>query len=198
MIYQIDDFLAREENRIRFGNPAAAEHPLFLFPGSFDPLHTGHQQMARYASLKYGQSVDFEISVVNVDKPTLSSETLYSRLRQFDESQNVWLTKAATFAEKATLFPGATFLLGADTVHRLLQEKYYRDANEFHHAMEQIVDMQCRFLAFGRLMDGTFATDLTFSISRKLSGLMEFVPESEFRCDTSSTDIRREKAEASS
>ena len=47
------------------------------------------------------------------------------RVAQFAEVGPVWLTRAATFAEKAALFPGAAFVLGWDTAVRVIDPKYY-------------------------------------------------------------------------
>lgn len=152
--------------------------------------------MANYAREKYSAGVDFEISVTNVDKPSLTRDAIMSRVTQFSEEQIVWLTKAPTFAEKAMLFPGTTFLVGADTLQRLLDQKYYRSQDDFEQAMQQIAEQGCRFLAFGRLVGESFASQGAFSIPTVLSGTVEFVPESEFRCDISSTDIRSHRGDA--
>ena len=62
----------------------------------------------------------FELSVTNVDKPALPSAEICRRLRQFTWRTEVWVTRAPTFAEKASVFPGAIFVVGADTAERIL------------------------------------------------------------------------------
>src|SRR5918996_3781246 len=51
-----------------------------LLPGSFSPLHQGHQGLARAASEILRTEVAFEISVVNVDKPPLEETEVQRRL----------------------------------------------------------------------------------------------------------------------
>jgi hypothetical protein len=67
----------------------------------------------------------FEISVTNVDKPPLAGETVRHRLAQFAWKSPVELTRAPTFVEKSRLFPGTTFVVGADTAERLFGAQYY-------------------------------------------------------------------------
>ena len=127
-----------------------------VYPGSFNPFHTGHERLAAWAAElaeSAGESieVEFEISIENVDKASLDLSEVIARLRQFDASVPVWLTRAATFAEKAELFPGATFIVGADTIARLGDLSYYPGGiGERSDALARIADCDCRFLVFGR------------------------------------------------
>src|SRR5579862_9734809 len=61
----------------------SAPLPAVLLPGSFNPMHEGHVTLARIAEELRQQPVAFEISVTNVDKPPLASETIRHRLTQF-------------------------------------------------------------------------------------------------------------------
>ena len=58
-----------------------------------------------------GSEVAHEISLVNVDKPPLDFTDLAERAAQFAASEPLWITRAATFREKADVFPGATFIV---------------------------------------------------------------------------------------
>jgi nicotinamide mononucleotide (NMN) deamidase PncC len=46
---------------------------MLVFPGSFDPLHEGHLRMAIVAQEIAERPIDFEMSVTNVDKPSLDA-----------------------------------------------------------------------------------------------------------------------------
>ena len=190
MLGRIHEFLNSDVSRLAINASSDdPSDPELVFPGSFNPLHPGHLGMAAYATRRFERQVVFEISVTNVDKPPLRAEELGQRLRQFSEA-TVWLTKAPTFAEKSSVFPGATFLLGADTVRRLTDIAYYRDEQHFAESINQIVQANCRIVAFGRLCDGTFLSAEMLTAPPILMEIMDFVPEAEFRCDVSSAQLR--------
>jgi hypothetical protein len=116
---KIDQLLAGEFDRITVQPDGqvvlSAPPPPLLFPGSFNPLHEGHVLLARVAEELRQQPLTFEISVTNVDKPPLARETVRHRLTQFALKWPVELTRAPSFVQKALLFPGTTFVIGADT-----------------------------------------------------------------------------------
>ncbi len=160
-----------------------------IFPGSFNPLHDGHKAMVEYALRQFGDAVDFELSVSNVDKSTLDASEIMRRLNQFGDHR-VWLTQAPTFAEKAQLFPGASFLLGADTATRLFASRYYDSPQTMLESMSRFDDVQCRFVVFGRKIDGEFADAESLQLPTQVRHLFDLIPQSSFRMDISSTEIR--------
>ena len=99
--------------------------PAALLPGSFNPLHQGHQALAHAAADILGTEVAYELSVVNVDKPALTAEEVRGRLAQFRGQGTVVLTRADTYHKKAALFPGCAFVIGWDTAARLVEPRYY-------------------------------------------------------------------------
>lgn len=98
-----------------------------IFPGAFNPLHDGHCCMAAIAAERLGRPVEFEISILNVDKPPLDFIEMEHRAGQFAADQILWFTRAATFVEKAEIFPNTTFIVGADTIVRIADPKYYAE-----------------------------------------------------------------------
>jgi nicotinamide mononucleotide (NMN) deamidase PncC len=166
--------------------------PRVILSGAFNPLHTGHRQMAEVASARCGAPVALELSIANVDKPTLDFLEIEARLAGLADFA-VLLTRAATFVEKAAQFPGAVFVVGADTSARIADEKYYdgyykkRDS-----AIAAIAARGCRFLVFGRAVNDQFRLPSDLILPSQLRDLCDEVTESEFRQDVSSTELRTE------
>ena len=181
--------LAGAEDRIAVGK---SSEPRVLFPGAFNPIHVGHRRMAEIASRILGSPTAYEISIVNVDKPPLDFITIDERLQQFTPDQTVWLTRAPTFAEKAQIFPGVTFVVGTDTIERIAEPRYYQsNVPAMLRAIEQIAIAGCRFLVFGRKFDGVFQGLDDLNLPPSLRAICDEVPESEFREDISSTELRK-------
>ena len=172
--------------------------PKVVFSGAFHPVHRGHRRIAQIGGQLLGAPAAWELPIVNADKPPLDYLEVAGRLAQFEPGAKVWLTRAATFVEKADLFPGATFLVGVDTILRIDDPRFYahsalaRDA-----AFERIAAAGCRFLVFGRVRraagDAGAATFYTLSQLELSPGLQALCDETSavvFREDVSSTSLR--------
>ena len=177
-----------------------------VYPGSFNPLHDGHLALAKLAQETLSRDkpctvpLVFELAAMNVDKPPLAQDTVTSRVQQFAAAgASVVVTKAPRFLEKARLFPGCAFVIGADTAKRLLDTKYYdHSANEMVAALSEIKHLGCIFVVGGREEGGKFLTledclaplDLPSSVREMFIGLTT----DEFRMDISSTELRKASA----
>lgn len=215
-----------------------------IFPGSFNPLHMGHLKLIQKAVEKlpsFSGLIIFEIAAVNVDKPPLAIEEIIHRLNQFflehqSEEFKTWLkeknyvigvaiTTTPMFIQKSFLFPNSYFLIGADTLERLLEPRYYRDptAEAYHEnlvtarliqSISNIHHNGCNFVIGGRIEQrkGVNESDhpLAFQtlssvvessqIARTISQLFpsqffQQIEENEFREDISSSQIRKSQNE---
>lgn len=162
-----------------------------VLSGSFDPLHVGHRDLASVASETLEMPVTLEMSVANVDKPTLTAPTVRERINQFAGAYDVVLTKVPTFAEKSRVLPGCCFVIGYDTMKRLVAPKYYGGSERnMMSALATIAESNGRFLVAGRLEDGVFRTLSDVEAPSQFRSMFESIPESSFRQDISSTDLR--------
>lgn len=169
-------------------------HPLsgiVVLPGSFNPFHNGHLELAKTVSRWKGTEPMFEISVVNVDKPPLEASIVKKRLNQFVKSGfKVVVTRARRFDQKAKLLPGTTFVIGSDTAMRLVDPKYYGNEGEMIDSLVSLRQMDSSFLVAGRVKNGTFVTLDDVPVPPGFAMMFEELPESEFRLDISSTELR--------
>jgi hypothetical protein len=168
--------------------------PAVVLPGAFNPLHEGHWEMAATAARQLGVAPAFELSVINVDKPPLPLAEIRGRLSQFTWRSPVWVTRAPNFFEKAALFPGAVFVIGADTASRILALRYYHDSEtERSAALHAIRKQGCRFLVLGRHdSSGKFMELKDLWVPDDCRELFHGIPWSEFHNLISSTELRRQ------
>ena len=216
-----------------------------VFPGSFNPVHRGHLALAN-ASVKTlekhepyvhprrhnDKPIFFELSLTNVDKPSIDPKTVASRVKKFiDLASNesgdasfpqqwgIVLTRAPLFEEKLKILrskvlnrlegpngsPRINFVIGTDTMVRILNPKYYRDQSR-ENMIQSLLDLKASgvgFIVGGRLEQGSSSSTPSFvsgqdeliGLSDEVASMFIIMDESEFRVDLSSSQIRKEQAE---
>jgi hypothetical protein len=189
------ELLLGRSSVVRHGPLADSSLRRAVFPGAFNPRHDGHRQLAAAALRRLGgpdeARVEHEISMLSVDKPPLDFLEMQRRALQFGPQETLWFTAAPRFEQKADLFPGVTFLVGADTIVRIGDVRYYGgEPAARDRAIAHLAQRQCRFLVFGRLMARRFSGLADLEMPSALRTLCEAIPADEFRADISSTDIR--------
>ncbi|HTW94213.1 MAG TPA: hypothetical protein VMD30_05445 [Tepidisphaeraceae bacterium] len=170
-----------------------ADEPLMgiIYPGSFNPLHFGHESLAAAASRVFGEPVTFELSAVNAEKYSMKRAELERRLDQFHHKYKVAVTRAPLFADKARLFPSCSFLVGFDTAVRLIDPRFYNNSPAARDAaLATIKSADCHVIVAGRLESGRFCTLSDLTIPPSASGLFIELPAAEFRADITATEFR--------
>jgi len=192
MEFGLHDWYCQEpDGATRTGSPA----PRALIAGSFNPLHAGHRQLAAIAEHRLGLPVAYELSRVNVDKPPLADEEVRRRLAEFVGVSPIYVTRAPTFERKASLFPGAVMIVGCDTAERILDPRYYQSLADRQRSLTILGDQGTKFLVAGRVnRDGRFVGLEHVHIDAEFRHLFEAIPESDYRVDLSSSQIRQGQA----
>lgn len=187
--HKIDYFCVEDNGRIHTTNVS----PGAILSGSFNPLHDGHLKMVKTARAILGTAVAFELAAVNVDKPALPPDTILERISQFAGRWPILVSAAPTFIEKARLYPGATFIVGYDTAERILHPRYYQNSHEnMIAALDEIRQRGCRFLVAGRIdRSGAFRHLTNLAIPQPYRDMFLGIPDTQFRKDISSTELRR-------
>jgi len=169
----------------------------FLFPGSFNPLHAGHKQLAEAAQQSVGlaSTVTFEISVHITDKGPVSPDDIEARVAQFRQTPYaVALTRAPLMIDKAVLFPGFHFIMGVDTLTRMLNPTYYegKSVEGLRKNLQKFKETKVKFVVGGRLdkTTGQWVDPAKVEVLDGFQDLFVTIPEHSFRVDLSSTEIR--------
>jgi hypothetical protein len=172
----------------------AAPPPPVVLPGSFNPLHHGHETLAQVVQDLRQLPVAYEISVTNVDKPPLAAAVVRDRVAQFAWKAPVELTSAPTFLEKSRLFPGTAFVIGVDTAERLVAPRYYgHDEDRMHGALETMGRAGHEFLVAARAGNDGLRTLRDIGLPHRYADLFSEIPEQVFRVDVSSTELRAQR-----
>ncbi len=128
------NFVRRAKKGIETGG-----QKLGVFPGSFDPLTEAHiEVIAEAREYKLGEIL-LVLDIVNIDKSTFGA-SLEDRLLMLllffagDEEISIALSSHGLFLDKVRAlqgkYPPATgivYLVGYDTIVRILDKKYYQD-----------------------------------------------------------------------
>ena len=103
------------------------------------------------------------------------------------------LTSAGRFSEKAKMFPNSVFIIGADTLMRVFDEKFYDSYENMMEHIQRFNDHNINFLVFGRKVQKKFISLDDLKVPEIIVDRCTGIDENVFRDDISSTVIRLTK-----
>ena len=184
------------DGKLQTGQEGETLPRVALLSGSFNPLHQGHKELAETAARHLGREVYFELPLVNADKAPIDLSEARRRAAQFSAYAPLVLTRTPLFEQKADLFPGSVFIIGADTAARLVAPRFYGGEPEMASALEHLQASGCRFLVAGRRSqdegEERFLTLQNIDLPNAHRDLFEALPEEVFRRDISSSALRKD------
>lgn len=209
-------------NAIEYGyrEPAGFTNRLVL-PFSGNPLHSGHINLMLHSINNYGRIVNqnrptafqanyinlspaFELSKTNCDKPEISDLAIKVRVGTITRAGfNVIVTNHPTFTQKNLLFRQSRFILGFDTLTRMLDLKHYYGSREL--LLRNLTEGQNDYLIFPRgfntkaMYEEAVEEEMNrFSDKPEFIARCIFVPFDSFKQnDISSTQLRSQIKEFS-
>jgi len=196
-----------------------------VYPGSFNPIHEGHIKLVQTALdfYKDDRPIVFEIAAINADKSALPRELLLSRVKKLLSSLElknsgiknvgVSVTRKPLFVQKAELFKGCTFIIGSDTMLRLLNPKYYANSNEIDDkedknmqsllamvaALSSMYERGNKFIVGGRkdittndfvCCDSIIQSEVCRDLPTNIKDMFHGLNQTQFRVDLSSSQLR--------
>jgi hypothetical protein len=172
----------RADGRRGLASDLPADAP--LFPGTFNPPHEGHFAIA---ALDRGRSpAVFAVCATPPHKEALSVGDVLLRAKMLQGHDRLFTVGDALYLDKARRFPGRTFLVGADAVLRMLDERWGAQVDSM---LDQFVRLGTHFRVSGRLVEGRFVSpgDVIAQVPERFQAIFEAV---EGRWDSSSSQAR--------
>lgn len=178
-------------------------------PGTFNPLHDGHRQMvqaaesASYYTITIPPRNDHVCYLISTSSPHKGDMPLHQLLdtaaalhaerwkmdscgpRSFE-----FTAKEPLFIDKARARPNSAFVIGADTMQRMLDPKW---GPNIEIMLNEMANLRTLFLVMGRTVDGKWTTCRDIPVRWPDQDLFRPLPGN---FELSSTDIRNKKAPA--
>jgi len=171
-------------------NKVPQEAVYAMMPGSFNPPHEGHFGLARSFRHQQGKNVLFEIGTNPPHKTPPTVQELLQRAKMLKGYDVLFSRDMPLYVQKAAMFHGMPFIVGADTMQRILDPKWGMDPIPM---LEEIGAYGNDFYVSGREVDGKFVTrdDIVASLpEEKRISLGGMILPLEGRWDVSSSELR--------
>lgn len=112
--------------------------PKIFMPGHFNPFHWGHEGIGEEVRKEFGKNPVFTTIINPPHKKELTIQEILGRVAQMKGKDFLLTRNDPTFLEKARKNPGSTFVMGMDTLDRLLDEKWGHSVPEMLKEFKQL------------------------------------------------------------
>lgn len=163
-------------------------------PASLNPIHEGHRTMATSAELHLCRNitktrVNYLISTSSPHKGDLTLQEMLFKAGMLKAEDNIrsfeFTRDEPLFLDKAKKRPGSIFVIGVDTMERLLDPKWGPNIPEL---LKEFENLNTKFLVMGRInKDKMFQAANDVPVQRRYRKLFEPIRG---RIDISSTELR--------
>lgn len=174
------------------GTRSASSRTGLYLPGTLNPLHDGHRAMLCAAEAATGARCRYLVTATSVHKPTLTVPEMLDRVGMVRAERWIGHTSAVEFSRNDPLFvdkaqqrPGSRFVIGADTMARMLDPCWGPTRDE---VLAALAAHGAAFLVLGREVDGRFLTCDDIDVPAQFRRMFRHL---EGRIDVSSTELRR-------
>lgn len=177
--------------------PASLESPGVYLPATLNPIHEGHRLMCRVAEERMHSApggarfARYLVSSASPHKGRLSVQEMLKKAgmlraeRWRNESRMVEFTyDEPLFLDKARRRPGSVFLIGADTMARMLEPGWGLNVADM---LSEMKNLGTRFWVMGRKVEDGYLTCRDLEVPWPHQNLFEPM---EGRLDLSSTELR--------
>ncbi len=169
---------------------------LLFMPGSFNPLHDGHRDIAWKTGELINQQCVYMVTADSVHKKALTVSEMLDRVAMtrlerygvYQVGDILFTQNDPLFIDKAQKFPGCGFIIGYDTAARMLDPKWGPEIVPMLHEFRKY---KTRFYVCGRIMDGELKTIKDLNYPSYFNDLFIEVPNT--GTEHSSTQIREGK-----
>lgn len=166
----------------------------FLFmPGSFNPIHDGHRDIAWKTGNLVGIQCCYMVTADSIHKkalivPEMLDRVAIARLERYGIYQTadiLFTQNDPLFIDKARNYPGCEFIIGYDTAARMLEPKWGPEIVPMLHEFRKY---KTKFYVCGRIINGELKTIKDLNYPSYFSDLFIEVPNT--GTEHSSTKIR--------
>jgi hypothetical protein len=126
-----------------------------LFPGAFNPVHKGHEEMADLITQSgHGEPV-FTVCASAPNKLPVSVQDMLERAKGMRHRSALFTDGDPMYIDKARRFPGRGLVIGADAFARLFEPKWGLDTTA---VLTEMQHLGTTLLVFDRPVDGQILT----------------------------------------